>query len=60
MIGNPCTDPRECYEPGNDINLGIYQYEFLYHHGYITENQWNMIQGACILGYHSNECIGIR
>lgn len=38
MINNACTDPRECYEPGNDINLSIYQYENLYVHGFYTES----------------------
>lgn len=60
MIGNACTDPRECYEPGNDIDLGIYQYEFLFLHGFITEKQFNMLKGTCWLGYHSAECSEVR
>lgn len=60
LIGNACTDPRECYEPGNDIDLGIYQYEFLYNHNYLTQKQWDNIQAACILGYHSSYCSEVR
>ena len=60
MINNACTDPRECYEPGNDVNMGIYQYENLYNHGYYTEDEYNHIQGACILGYNSRACQDIR
>lgn len=54
MVGNACTDPRECYEPGNDINLGIYQYENLYNHGFYTEDQFNDIKSACWLGYFND------
>ena len=60
MINNACTDPRECWQPGNDINLGIYQYENLYNHGYYTEDQYMQITGACILGYRSEACKEVR
>jgi hypothetical protein len=60
MINNACTDPRECYEPGNDVNLGIYQYENLFVHGYYTENEYDSIKGACTLGYKSPGCVEIR
>ena len=36
MINNACTDPRECWEPGNDVAMSIYQYENLYKHGFYT------------------------
>lgn len=60
MIGNACTDPRECFEPGNDINLGIYQYENMFVHGYYTQDEYNQITGACMLGYGSDECAAVR
>lgn len=60
MINNACTDPRECYEPGNDINLSIYQYENLYHHGYYTQTEFDRIKGACWLGYGSQACVDVR
>ena len=60
MINNACTDPRECWEPGNDLYLGIYQYENLYIHGYYTEQEYDQIKGACTLGYHSEACEDIR
>jgi len=37
MVGNACTDPRECWEPGADANVSVYQYEYLYNHGFYTE-----------------------
>lgn len=57
MINNACTDPRECYEPGNDVNLSIYQYENLYNHGYYTEREFDQIKAACWLGYQSPACV---
>ena len=60
MIGNACTDPRECAEPGNDIRLSIYQYENLHVHGWLTEHFWGLVQANCILGYYSPGCIEIR
>jgi len=35
MVGNACTDPLECSTPGK-YGTSIYQYEFLYKHGYYT------------------------
>lgn len=60
MINNACTDPRECYEPGNDVDLSIYQYENLYVHGYYTEDDYNAIQAVCILGYKGDACKKVR
>ena len=60
MIGNACTDPRECWEPGNDLNLGIYQYENLHVHAYYTDHFYDRIKSACILGYTSPQCVTIR
>ena len=59
MIGNACTNPRECYEPG-DSGMSLYQYEFLYNHAYISEDEHSFIKGACTLGYHSSHCAEIR
>lgn len=56
MIGNACTDPRECYEPDKYQSMSLYQYEFLHNHGYITDNLYMQITGACTLGYGSGLC----
>jgi hypothetical protein len=53
LVGNACTDPRECYQPGSDDNLSIYQYEFLYEHGFYTKNDYDLMKASCIMGYHS-------
>lgn len=57
MIGNACTDRRECYQPtygGLDGDgMSIYQYEFLHNHAYITDGDYDFIRGACTLGYES-------
>ena len=60
MINNACTDPRECYEPGNDVDMSIYQYENLYNHGYYTDSEYNDIRAACILGYKGEACRNVR
>lgn len=60
MIGNACTDPRECYEPSQDDSMSIYQYEYLHNHGYITDNDYLRITGACTLGYGGAECKRLR
>jgi len=60
MVGNACTDPRECWEPGADSNVSIYQYEYLYNHGFYTESDYDDMRGACLLGYHSEACNEIR
>lgn len=41
MIGNACTDVRECFEPTggkNENGMSIYQYEFLHGHGYVLSD----------------------
>jgi serine carboxypeptidase-like clade 2 len=58
MVGNACTNPRECYEPsyrGEDTK-SIYQYEYLHAHGYMTDYQYDMITGSCTLGFYSPGC----
>lgn len=60
MVGNACTDPRECYEPGADSNVSIYQYEYLYNHGFYTEEEYDFMRGSCMMGYHSDGCNEIR
>ena len=60
LVGNPCTNPKECYEPGNGINLSIYQYENLYVHGWYTEHFWNDIESACSRSYTSERCREVR
>ena len=58
MVGNPCTDPNECFNPGS--SMSIFQYEFLYKHTYLNEREWEHVQAACILGYYQEECIKVR
>ena len=62
LVGNACTDPRECYEPssqGQD-SMSIYQYQYLNNHAYITDDDYQRITGACTLGYTSAECKRLR
>lgn len=40
--------------------MSIFQYEFLYHHNFITEKDYTYITGACTLGYGSSGCRDIR
>lgn len=42
MVGNACTDPEECYIPDAQAGDGtsMFQYEFLYKHGYYTDDQY--------------------
>ena len=60
LIGNGCTNPRECYQPDSVDSMSIYQYEFLYNHNFITDKDYSYITGACILGYYSAGCKDIR
>jgi len=62
MIGNGCTNPRECYEPSNgtEDSMSIYQYEFLWYHNYIIDQDYQTITGSCTLGYTSSRCKDIR
>lgn len=58
LVGNACTNPRECYEPsykGEDTK-SIYQYEYLYAHGYLTDHEYEMITGSCTMGFYSDGC----
>ena len=40
--------------------MGIYQYENLYNHGYYTEEEYDNIKAACILGYNGTACRSVR
>jgi carboxypeptidase C (cathepsin A) len=42
------------------VNLGIYQYENLFNHGYYTEKEYDDIKAACIMGYKSKGCQDVR
>lgn len=55
LVGNACTNPRECYEPSmnGEDGMSIYQYEFLHAHAYMTDDDYMRITGACTLGYRS-------
>lgn len=50
MVGNACTDPDECYVPGDGMSM--YQYEFLYEHTYLSDDEYMRLRGACALAYH--------
>ncbi len=56
LINNACTDPRECYEPRIAHSNSIYQYKYLYHHGFYSEKDYNDMTGACVMGYNSPQC----
>ena len=58
MVGNACTDPAECYYPGNSMSL--YQYEFLYNHAYMDESEYDFIKAACSLGFNNTHCKELR
>lgn len=58
MVGNACTDPAECFTPGDGMSM--FQYEFLYKHAYLSDLDYTYVQAACTLGYHSENCIKIR
>lgn len=54
MVGNACTDPDECYVPGDGMSL--YQYEFLWKHAYFTDYEYDHVKARCSLGYDSTAC----
>ena len=55
IVGNACTHPDECFEPGAS-GTSMFQYEFLYKHTYYTEEQYNHLKSLCTMGYHSDAC----
>lgn len=58
-VGNACTDPLECYTPGPN-GTSLFQYEFLYKHGFYTDLEYSKMRAACVMGYDSDFCRGIR
>ena len=60
LIGNGCTNPRECYQPDQENSMSIYQYQFLYNHNYLTEKDYTYVTGSCTLGYRTAGCRQIR
>ena len=49
------------YPPTNTTDgLSIYQYEYLHAHNYVTDKDYQYIQGACTLGYGSDGCKAYR
>ena len=38
----------------------MFQYEFLYNHGYYTDDQFMQLEGSCRMGYYSDQCKKIR
>ena len=59
IVGNACTHPDECFTPGSD-GTSMFQYEFLYKHGYYSEEDWTLLKGRCTLGFHSEQCTEFR
>ena len=60
LVNNPCTDPRECYIPRIAKSNSIFQYKYLYNHGFLTEKEYDDMAGACTMGYTSPDCARIR
>lgn len=58
MVGNACTDPAECFVPGDGMSM--FQYEFLYKHTYLNDREYEHVKAACTLGYHSESCQELR
>lgn len=38
----------------------MFQYEFLYNHGYYTASDYSKLRAACVLAYRSDRCKEIR
>ena len=55
LLGNPCTDPSECYA-GTKSKYSTYHYEYLYNHAFMTDQHWNQFKGSCAMGYDSDLC----
>jgi carboxypeptidase C (cathepsin A) len=59
LLGNPCTDPSECYVGKNYKNSAAH-YEYLFNHAFMTDQHWNQFRGACSIGYDSDICASRR
>jgi carboxypeptidase C (cathepsin A) len=59
IVGNACTDPSECYQPGPN-GTSLHQYEFLYKHGFYTDLEYDRMRAACVMGYDGSICKRIR
>ena len=59
IVGNACTHPDECFYPGSS-GTSLFQYQFLYKHGYYSENEYDLLKAKCTLGYSSDQCIQYR
>lgn len=60
MVGNACTDPLECSAPGK-YGSSIYQYEFLFKHGYYDDLDYDYFKAACLMGdYLEDPCKSVR
>ena len=55
MVGNACTEPKECYDATAQGN-SLYQYEFLYNHGYYSAKDYHDMFTICVLDFHGQEC----
>jgi len=60
LVNNPCTDPKECYIPRLAKSNSIYQYKYLYEHGFYTEREYDDMAGSCMMGYNGEYCQQIR
>lgn len=59
LLGNPCIHHAECVDVGVD-SISYKGLEFLYKHGYYTEEQWNEIKSACSWDFTSTACYDVR
>lgn len=55
MVGNACTHPRECYDPGLAGN-SYFVYQYLTERHYYTEREWAEFRTACLYDYKSENC----
>lgn len=60
LVNNPCTDPRECYIPRIAKSNSIFQYKYLFNHGFYTEREYDDMAAACTMGYNSGQCQQVR
>lgn len=59
LLGNPCTSFDECYASGA-AKSSFYHYEFLYNHGFLSDNMWNNFKSVCSFSYNSQPCFAQR
>lgn len=55
MVGNACTHPRECFEPGLSGN-SFFVYQYLAERHFYSARDWAAFRGACAFDYSSDSC----